>query len=50
MIERLIDAAPDVAATLLEEGLDDPVIRKLVDAIDAHAWSCRERLADPFAG
>lgn len=46
MIERLIDAVPKVASSLLEENLDDPVIRRLVDSIDAHARSCRERLAD----
>lgn len=46
MIECLIDAAPKIANALLEEDLDDPVIRRLVDSIDAHARSCRERLAD----
>lgn len=47
MIERLIDAAPKVAATLRDEGLDDPVIGQLVDSINTHTGSCRERLAAP---
>lgn len=46
MIERLIDAPPKVASSLLDENLDDPVIGRLVDSIDAHARSSRERLAD----
>ena len=44
MIHRLIDAAPEVANTLLDEGLNDPVIGKLVDSIASHAQSCREGL------
>lgn len=46
MIERLIDDAPKVADILLDEGLNDPVIGKLVDSIAAHARSCHERLAN----
>ncbi len=46
MIERLIDAAPKVAVTLLDEGLDDLVIGKLVDSIASHTRYCRERLID----
>lgn len=47
MIERLIEAVPKVADMLHDEGLDDPVIGRLVGSIDAHAGNCRERLAEP---
>jgi len=46
IIDWLIAAAPKVAAILRDEGLDDPVIGRLVDSIDAHSLNCRERLAD----
>jgi len=46
MIERLIVAAPKVANNLRDEGLDNPVIGRLVDSIDTHSLNCRERLAD----
>lgn len=47
MSERLVDSAPKVAAILRGEGLDDPVIGRLVDSINKHTGSCRERLAAP---
>ncbi|MEO7097992.1 MAG: HipA domain-containing protein [Luteolibacter sp.] len=42
MIERLINASPEVADMLCGEGLDDSVIGQLVDSITVHV--CRERL------
>ena len=46
MIQRLLAAAPKVADSLRDEGLDDAVIGRLVDSIDIHSRNCRERLAD----
>jgi serine/threonine-protein kinase HipA len=45
MIERMVDAVPKVADLLHAEGIDEPVIGRLVDALAAHARDCRERLA-----
>lgn len=45
ILERLPDAAQQVAAELQREGLGDPIIGRLVAALAAHARTCRERLA-----
>jgi serine/threonine-protein kinase HipA len=45
MIDRMTATLQSVAHALHHEGLEDPVIGKLVDAIDTHAQACRERLA-----
>jgi len=45
MIERMVEAIPKVADLLHAEGIDEPVIGRLADAVAAHARACRERLA-----
>lgn len=44
MIDRLPDAVQQVANTLASEGLDDPIISRLVDEITAHSKKCEECL------
>ena len=47
MIERMTEATLEVADLLHAEGIDDPVIGRLVDAVAIHTRECRERLANP---
>jgi serine/threonine-protein kinase HipA len=46
MIERMAQAVPQVADLLHREGIDEPVVGRLVDTVAAHSLVCRERLAN----
>ncbi|MBJ7283920.1 MAG: HipA domain-containing protein, partial [Akkermansiaceae bacterium] len=46
MIERMAQAVPQVAGLLHTEGIDEPVVGRLVDALAAHSRVCLERLAN----
>ena len=46
MIERMAQAVPQVAGLLHAEGIDEPVVGRLVDALAAHSRVCLERLAN----
>ena len=50
MIERMTKATLEVADLLHAEGIEDPVIGRLVDAVAIHTRECRERLANPKEG
>ncbi|MES2437712.1 MAG: type II toxin-antitoxin system HipA family toxin [Verrucomicrobiota bacterium] len=41
----ILDKVEDVAHELLSEGISDPIVGKLTDAIGRHVRECRERLA-----
>jgi hypothetical protein len=46
MIERMTQAVLQVADLLHCEGIDEPVIGRLVDTVAAHSLVCREHLAN----